>query len=120
MTTSDLEKALKGVIPWADFCQKYSNEKKSYLLRSDGALTSADLKMKFDLEEAVIEKQNLDAICSAALDGKINESDVSFIANVILLSAFEFVDDVLEDTCHFLSDVENLDEIREAKSALCP
>ena len=74
--------------------------------------------MKFDLEGALVEKQNLDAICSAALEGKINTSDVSFIANAILLSAFDFADDALEDICHFLSNVENLDEIGEAKSAL--
>lgn len=119
MITSDLEKALRGVIPWADFCQKYSNEKNSYLLRNDGVLTSADLKIKFDLEGALIEKQNLDAICSAVLEGEINETDVNFIADAILLSAFVFVDDTLEDVCHFLSNVEKLDEIRMVKSALC-
>lgn len=118
MTISDLDKALKGVISWVDFCKKYTSEKKSYLLRNDGALTSADLKMKFDIEGTLVEKQGLDEICSAALEGEISESDVSFIANVILLSAFDFADDALEDVCHFLSDVEKLDEIREVKSAL--
>lgn len=118
MTTSDLEKALRGVISWSDFCQKYSSEKKSYLLRNDGALTSVDLKMQFDLEWAIVEKKNLDAICSAALDGRIDESDISFITNALLLSAFDFEDDVLEDVCHFLSNIEKLDEVREAKSFL--
>lgn len=118
MTTSDLEKALKGKISWASFCHKYSDEKNTYLLRHDGILTSSDLKMKFDLQESIVEKQGVRSICMAALDGMIDEYDVSFIANAILLSAFEFENDDLEDVCHLLSNIERLDEIEEVKVAL--
>ena len=118
MITSDIDKALQGAISWVDFCNKYSDEKNNYLLRNDGVLTSSDLNMKFDLQEATVEKLGLREICLAALEEAIDVYDVSFIANAILLSAFDFEDENLEDVCHLLSDMERLDEIDEVKSTL--
>lgn len=46
-----------------------------------------------------------------------NESVVSFIKNSIFLSAFKFAENALEDVCHFLSGVEKLDEVKDAKTS---
>ncbi len=118
MTTNDIEKALKGIISWAVFCKQYSDEKMSYMSRNDGALTSVDLNIKFDLRKVVIEKGDMLAICLAALEREIDQSDVGFIASTVLLSGFDFADDDLEDICHLLSDIEKLDDVKEIKSAL--
>lgn len=118
MTVIDIEKALKGITPWATFCQKYEKEKKRYLSRDDGVLTSADFNVEFSLGETIIEMKDLHTLCLAAIEGLIDETDVRFIANAILLSAFDFIDENTEDACHLLSNSEVMDEVKEAASII--
>lgn len=110
MMTSDIEKALYGLITWKEFCDKYQLEKQVFFSRKDGISTSCDFNMKFNSKGAVVKKENIERLCYSFDNNDISSDDITFIATAILLSGFEFDDDVTEDRLHFLSNSGECEE----------
>ena len=102
MKTSELETVLK-LRNWQDFCVKYAGQRSRLLSRKDGAATSGDLQMNFDVTTTVIEKKQIIGLCKAACRNQIFPEDIYFISTLLALSGFDYDQESTEDAVYFLS-----------------
>jgi len=105
MKTSDVEKALNNLITWKEFCRIYQEDKQKFLSRTDGVITSGDLKINFDSNDFVVTDKSITEFMFLYNQNEVNSADFEFIATVILLCGFEFQSDLSEDTLVSISEI---------------
>ena len=102
MKISELASTLK-LENWKSYCEKHAIQRKRLLSRQDGAATSGDLNMKFDVSDVTVEYTHIRSLCNAVLDSNLEPDDAYFIANLLILSGFDFDRESTEDAIYLLS-----------------
>lgn len=120
MRTSELESILQGDRDWRSFSNAYGEEKSRMLSRIDGAVSSAEVGLLFDVLNVVVTRSQIENLCSSVIVGDIDPSDAQFIANLIALSGFDFDADSTEEAVMHLSapNQDGLEQIYEVINML--
>lgn len=113
MTTSDIQNAINGNISWGEFCLQHKDEYRVFKARNDGVVTSNDFKMKFDSSSNFVSYLKIKPLFEEFLKNEVEEEQINFIANAILLSNADFESEDLEDLFHILANIETKDEMIE-------
>lgn len=117
MKTSEIIKLFDDVESVQNFCATNAIEKKRVIERRDGAQTSGDLGLVFDLiEDTCVTELQIHTLLNFFLRNQTDLNDVKFLATVILLCGFDFSSEESEQNFLLLAeevDVSNyMQEIR--------